>query len=163
MGRARPHKGEPDHRSGGQFVWETMRRRAREAALQVLFQLDVGRLSLQDALASVAAPDWLPEDWALVETLSRGTQAHASEIDAMIAQVAEHWTIERMAAVDRNILRMAIFELQHTTTSVRVIINEAVELAKRYSTEDSGRFVNGLLGHVVRSGMLSLVGQAADV
>jgi N utilization substance protein B len=140
-----------------------MRRRAREAALQVLFQLDVGRLSLEDALASVSAPDWLPEDWVLVETLSRGTQARVPEIDAVIARVAEHWTIERMAAVDRNILRMAIFELQHTTTPVRVIINEAVELAKRYSTSDSGRFVNGLLGNVVRSGMLSLVGQAADV
>jgi N utilization substance protein B len=140
-----------------------MRRRAREAALQVLFQLDVGRLSLEDALASVSAPDWLPEDWVLVETLSRGTQARVHQIDAVIARVAEHWTIERMAAVDRNILRMAIFELQHTTTPVRVIINEAVELAKRYSTSDSGRFVNGLLGNVVRSGMLSLVGQAADV
>jgi transcription antitermination protein NusB len=140
-----------------------MRRRAREAALQVLFQLDVGRLSLEDALASVSAPDWLPEDWVLVETLSRGTQARVPEIDAVIARVTEHWTIERMAAVDRNILRMAIFELQHTTTPVRVIINEAVELAKRYSTSDSGRFVNGLLGNVVRSGMLSLVGQAADV
>jgi transcription antitermination protein NusB len=140
-----------------------MRRRARQAALQVLFQLDVGRLSLEDALASVAAPDWLPDDWALVETLSRGTQANLAQIDTVIARVAEHWTIERMAAVDRNILRMAIFELQHTATPVRVIINEAVELAKRYSTEDSGRFVNGLLGNAVRSGMLPLVGQAADV
>ncbi len=140
-----------------------MRRRAREAALQVLFQMDVGRLSLEDALASVAAPDWLPEDWAFVETLSRGTQANLASIDAIIARVAEHWTIDRMAAVDRNILRMAIFELQHTATPVRVIINEAVELAKQYSTEDSGRFVNGLLGNMVRSGMLSLVGQAADV
>jgi N utilization substance protein B len=140
-----------------------MRRRAREAALQVLFQLDVGRLSLQDALASVAAPDWLPDDWALVVTLSEGTQTHLTEIDVLIARVAEHWTIERMAAVDRNILRMALFELQHTTTPVRVIINEAVELAKQYSTEESGRFVNGLLGQVVRSGMVPLVGQAADV
>ena len=153
---------------GGQFVWEgdpqqAMRRRAREAALQVLFQLDVGRLGLEDALASVAAPDWLPEDWALVVTLSEGTQAHLVEIDALIARVAEHWTIDRMVAVDRNILRMALFELQHTPTPVRVIINEAVELAKQYSTEDSGRFVNGLLGHVVRSGVFPLVGQAADV
>ncbi len=140
-----------------------MRRRAREAALQVLFQLDIGRLSLEDALASVAAPDWLPEDWALVEVLSKGTQVHLQEIDALIARVAEHWTIERMAAVDRNVLRMAIYELQHTATPLRVIINEAVELAKRYSTEESGRFVNGLLGRVVRSGLRPLVGQAADV
>ena len=140
-----------------------MRRRAREAALQVLFQIDVGRLSLEDALASVAAPDWSADDWALLGTLATGTRAHLAQIDAMIARVAEHWTIERMAAVDRNILRMAIFELEHTATPVRVIINEAVELAKQYSTEDSGRFVNGLLGQLVRSGLLSPAGQASDV
>jgi len=140
-----------------------MRHRAREAALQVLFQLDIGRVPLEDALASVAAPDWLPEDWALVVTLSTGTRAHLVEIDALIARLAEHWTIDRMAAVDRNILRMAFFELQHTATPVRVIINEAVELAKQYSTGESGRFVNGLLGTAVRSGLLPLVEQAADV
>lgn len=125
--------------------------------------MDVGRLSIDDALASVAAPDWPADDWALVGTLARGTRAHLMQIDEMIARVAEHWTIERMAAVDRNILRMAIFELEHTATPVRVIINEAVELAKRYSTEDSGRFVNGLLGQVVRSGLRSPAGQASDV
>lgn len=140
-----------------------MRRRAREAALQVLFQMDVGKVSLEDALESVAAPNWLPGDWALVETLSQGARAYQAEIDLVIARVAERWTIERMAAVDRNILRMAIFELRHTTTPVRVVINEAVELAKRYSTEESGRFVNGLLGSVVRSGDAPLVGHAADV
>jgi len=139
-----------------------MRRRAREAALQVLFQMDVGKVSLEDALASVAARDWLPGDWALVETLSQGTRTHQAEIDLVIARVAERWTIERMAAVDRNILRLAIFELRHTATPVRVVINEAVELAKRYSTEESGRFVNGLLGTVVRSGDAPLVSHAAD-
>lgn len=143
-------------------LFETMRRRAREAALAALFQLDVGRSSLDEALAAVRGADWSAEDWALVETLTRGAAAHLSEIDAEIAAAAEHWTIERMAAVDRNILRMAIFELTYTTTPVRVIINEAVELAKRYSTEDSGRFVNGLLGTVARSRNRPLVGQAAD-
>ena len=140
-----------------------MRRRAREAALQVLFQVDVGKLSLDEALAAVAAPAWERDDWALVEALSRGTNAHLSEIDPIITRFAEHWTIDRMAAVDRNILRMAIYELQHTSTSVRVIINEAVELAKWYSTEESGRFVNGLLGTVARAGLSPLVEQAADV
>jgi N utilization substance protein B len=140
-----------------------MRRRAREAALQVLFQMDVGRLSLEDALASVAAPDWSPDDWALLGRLAKGTRDHLAQIDEMIARVAEHWTIERMAAVDRNILRMAIFELEHIDTPVRVVINEAVELAKQYSTEDSGRFVNGLLGRMVRSGPRSPAGRASDV
>src|SRR5579875_1133856 len=126
-----------------------MRRRAREAALSVLFQMDVGKASLEDALATVRV-DWHPDDWPL------------SEIDALIARTAEHWTVERMAAVDRNVLRMALFELLCTSTPVGVVINEAVELAKRYSTEESGRFVNGLLGKVVRSGIPPLVGQAAE-
>ena len=118
---------------------------------------------MDEALAAVATPAWQPDDWALVEGLSRGTSAHLPEIDPIISRFAEHWTIDRMAAVDRNILRMAIYELQHTSTSVRVIINEAVELAKRYSTEESGRFVNGLLGTVARAGLHPLVEHAADV
>ncbi|HLW58961.1 MAG TPA: transcription antitermination factor NusB [bacterium] len=140
-----------------------MRRKARAAALQVLFQMDVGKLSLEDALTSVAAPDWVPDDLTWVETLCRGTRGHLGEIDPVIAQCAERWTLERMAAVDRNILRLAIFELRYTDTPIRVVINEAVELAKRFSTEESGRFVNGLLGKIVRSTTPPLVGHAADV
>jgi N utilization substance protein B len=140
----------------------TMRRRAREAALGVLFQMDLGKLSLEDALETVAGPDWSPDDWSLVVTLARGTREHLAQIDRLIAGVAEHWTLERMAAVDRNILRMAIFELMRGATPVGVVINEAVELAKRYSTEESGRFVNGMLGRIARSGVPPLVRQAAD-
>ncbi len=139
-----------------------MRRRAREAALGVLFQMDLGKLSLEDALDTVKASDWPPDDWSLIVRLARGTRAHLAEIDAIIAHFAEHWTVERMAAVDRNILRMALYELESTDTPVGVVINEAVELAKRFSTEESGRFVNGMLGEIVRSGMPPLVGQAAD-
>ncbi|HYM68327.1 MAG TPA: transcription antitermination factor NusB [bacterium] len=140
-----------------------MRRRAREAALGVLFQMDLGKLSLEEALASARGREWPPDDWTLIVTLARGTRAHLAAIDALIASAAEHWTLERMATVDRNILRMAIFELETSGTPVGVVINEAVELAKRYSTEESGRFVNGLLGKVVRSGLPPLVEQAADV
>ncbi len=141
----------------------TKRRRAREAALRVLFQMDLGKLTLDEALNTVSAPDWPPDDWTLVVTLARGTRASLLEIDPLIARVAEHWTLERMATVDRNILRMAIYELVSTDTPVGVVINEAVELAKRYSTEESGRFVNGMLGKIVRSGVPPLVRQAADV
>lgn len=141
----------------------TKRRRAREAALRVLFQMDLGKLTLDEALNTVSAPDWPPDDWTLVVTLARGTRASLLEIDPLIARVAEHWTLERMATVDRNILRMAIYELVGTGTPVGVVINEAVELAKRYSTEESGRFVNGMLGKIVRSGVPPLVRQAADV
>lgn len=130
--------------------------------MSALFQTDVGKASLEDALATVRGEDWPPDDWTLIETLVRGTRRHLAEIDALIAKTAEHWTVERMAAVDRNVLRMALFELLCTSTPVGVVINEAVELAKRYSTEESGRFVNGLLGKVVRSGVPPLVGQAAE-
>ncbi|HLW48862.1 MAG TPA: transcription antitermination factor NusB [bacterium] len=128
----------------------TSRRQAREAALGVLFQIDLGKIDAGDALDSVRAQGWPRDDWTLIERLVRGTRDHVGEIDALIRGVAEHWTLERMATVDRNVLRMAIFELQHTDTPVGVIINEAVELAKQYSTEESGRFVNGMLGKIVR-------------
>ena len=128
----------------------TTRHQAREAALGVLFQADLGKSDVDDALDPVRAQGWPRDDWTLIERLVRGTRGHVAEIDALISSVAEHWTLERMATVDRNVLRMAIFELQHTDTPVGVIINEAVELAKQYSTEESGRFVNGMLGRIVR-------------
>ena len=130
----------------------TTRHQAREAALGALFELDLGKGRIEEALEPVRAQDWPRDDWALIECLVRGTRGHADEIDALIRGVAEHWTLERMATVDRNVLRMAIFELQHTDTPVGVVINEAVELAKQYSTEESGRFVNGMLGRIVRLG-----------
>jgi N utilization substance protein B len=149
-----------DHRLGGRFVFGrprradamTTRRQAREAALGVLFQVDLGKVDVGDALESVRTQGWSRDDWMLIDRLVRGTRGHLADVDALIRRVAEHWTLERMATVDRNILRMAIFELQHTGTPVGVIINEAVELAKQYSTEESGRFVNGMLGKIVRLG-----------
>jgi len=140
-----------------------MRRRAREAALEVLFQMDLGKLSLDDALESIRGQGWPPDDWTFIVTLVRGTRERLETIDTVIRGVAEHWTLERMATVDRNILRLAVFELQSGDTPVGVVINEAVELAKRYSTEESGRFVNGMLGKIARSGPSPLVRQAADV
>ncbi|HKX18489.1 MAG TPA: transcription antitermination factor NusB [bacterium] len=128
----------------------TTRHQAREAALGALFELDLGKGRIEEALEPVRAQEWPRDDWALIERLVRGTRGHADEIDALIRGVAEHWSLERMATVDRNVLRMAIFELQHTETPVGVIINEAIELAKQYSTEESGRFVNGMLGRIVR-------------
>jgi N utilization substance protein B len=78
--------------------------------------------------------------------LVRGVISHLPEIDAQVAQQAEHWRLERMAAVDRNILRLALYELMFTPdTPPAVVIDEAVELAKRYGSEHSGPFVNGLL------------------
>lgn len=75
---------------------------------------------------------------------------HREEVDAIIRKAAEHWSLERMPVVDRNVLRIGIYELIYTDVPAGVIVDQAVTLAKMLSTEDSGRFVNGLLGRVAR-------------
>jgi N utilization substance protein B len=125
------------------------RRHARDLALQVLFQHDVGRLPIDEALAT-ARRTHADADWEFVETLCRGTVAHAAELDAAIVPLLEGWTLDRLANVDRTILRLAIYELRYLSTPPPVAISEAVELAKRYGTETSGTFVNGLLGALQR-------------
>lgn len=120
-------------------------------ALQVLFQHDVGRLPIEEALRN--ARDRHPEaDWPFVERLCRGVAAHAAELDALLAPYLEGWTVERLASVDRTILRMTLYELRALSTPPAVAINEAVELARRYGTEASAPFVNGVLGALVRAG-----------
>lgn len=83
--------------------------------------------------------------------LAMGTWAHRGELDAELQTAARGWRIERMPAVDRNILRLALYELRHTTTPTAVVISEAVALAKAYSTGRSGAFVNGVLGTLAAS------------
>ncbi|GBD30608.1 N utilization substance protein B [bacterium HR32] len=136
------------------------RHKARQAVLQVLYQAEVGRQRVEDVLSRYAegwsAPDdgspepWDEEDWRFVVRLSRGAWEGRRELDALVGQFAEGWDVDRIARVDLSILRMALYELLHLDTPPAVVINEAVELAKRYSTEDSGRFVNGILGRVYR-------------
>jgi len=130
---------------------KTRRRHARDLALQVLFQHDVGRLPIEEAIATARRQD--PDaDWPFIEALCRGTVAHAADLDAIIIPLLEGWTLERLANVDRTILRLAICELRYLPTPPGVVINEAVELAKRYGTETSGAFVNGVLGEAQRAG-----------
>jgi N utilization substance protein B len=146
------------------------RRRAREVALQVLHVMDVSpELSPEDALArtfdhlgarglveddeaaaggSEAAP--ARPDRALVEELVRGVGAHRAELDEALARLSRNWRVERMAVVERNIIRLALWELLHAPASpVSVVINEAVELAKRFGTAEGAAFVNGLLDRAV--------------
>jgi N utilization substance protein B len=81
--------------------------------------------------------------------LVEGVTAHQEELDALIRQYSEHWRLERMAAVDRNLLRLALYELLHQPAiPAKVVINEAVELAKRYGSEESGSFINGILDRI---------------
>jgi len=129
------------------------RRQAREFALQILYQRDAGGEQLETSIASfwesqgVAQPDIR----TFAEELVRGAERHRESIDVRILAAAEHRDPTRMAAIDRTILRLAIFELLHRDDiPPKVSINEYIEIAKKFSTEDSGAFVNGILDRIWR-------------
>src|SRR5580693_7948074 len=132
------------------------RRRSREQALQILYLWDARRQPLEEA--SAAYYDTLyseesrtkPQPDAFVNRLVTGAVEHVEELDRRITQHAEHWRIERMPSVDRNILRLAAYEMMHCDTPAPVVIDEALELARRYSNEESVQFVNGVLDAVHR-------------
>ncbi len=130
---------------------KTRRRRSRDVALQILFQHDVGRLPIDEALAAARRDD-AGVEWAFVEEVCRGTAAHTPELDALIIRHLSGWTLDRLVNIDRVILRMALYELRYLPTPPGAVINEAVELAKRYGTDESGAFVNGVLGTIYREG-----------
>jgi N utilization substance protein B len=125
------------------------RSKARKRALDVLYAAearDVGPLTvLDERLAAAEAPPL----GAYAEQVVRGVAAHAARIDELIAQHAIDWTLPRMPAVDRAILRIAVFELLYADVDAPVVVDEAVELAKTLSTDNSPRFVNGVLGQIV--------------
>jgi transcription antitermination protein NusB len=126
------------------------RRQSRESALQILYLMDVGGLGLEDAARVYWRDNPMPlRARAFADELARGAAGKLKELDALIVKYAENWELSRMAAVDRNILRMAAYELvHHLDTPVSVAIDEAVEIAKAYSTQDSGKFVNGILDKI---------------
>lgn len=128
------------------------RREARELALRMLFELDLGRQDPNSVIANALAQSPLEgANRELAELLVRGTLAHQGELDQTVAALSTDWALDRQAAVDRNILRMSAFEmLYRPEAAAATIVNEAVELAKKYSTAESGRFVNGVLGAMSR-------------
>lgn len=127
--------------------------RGREAALQLLYQWEIGRIGEPgpdaDALYWTAHPAPEPRQ-AFAAALARGTAARAPAIDLLIAGHARNWRLSRMAVLDRLILRMAIYELQRGRTPPLVVIDEAIELAKAFSGDQSAGFVNGVLDSVRR-------------
>ncbi len=118
-------------------------------ALRVLFEVDVGRQALEAALERMR-PEVSGHEWEYLRTVCTGVWTSRVELDRTIAELTTDWPIDRLANTDRSVLRLAAYELLHTETPPQVVINEAVELAKRYGTEDSGRFVNGVLGTLAR-------------
>lgn len=120
------------------------RREGRERALSLLYEAEVKQLSPGGLLAELPVQ---PERF--VTDLVEGVDAHQSRIDGLITRFAIDWTLDRMPAVDRNLLRLAVYELlERPDIPLGAVISEAVELAKRYSTDESGRFVNGVLASV---------------
>lgn len=142
------------------------RRRARRLALDALYQAEIRDQLPSEALSLLQRQGWnldregdatdsvtaeAPSESAVLYAtiLVNGVQANESSIDRVINEHAEHWTIRRMPVVDRNLLRLAVFELiWEPSVPVAVVINEAVELANSLSTEESGRFINGVLGRL---------------
>jgi transcription antitermination protein NusB len=127
------------------------RTRARELALQFLYQLDLrGDDLLPEAREYVTAEERDAETTRFALRLVQGAFENKSEIDKTIQAVAQNWNISRMAVVDRNVLRLATFELLHCQDiPPKVAINEAIELGKRYSTQNSGAFINGILDKIM--------------
>jgi transcription antitermination protein NusB len=120
------------------------RREARERALSLCYEAEVRGLDADALLADLPAP---PDEYAA--TVVRGVESHRDEVDAILRKVSEHWALERMPLVDRAVLRIGCYELGwQPELPTGVVISEAVELAKEYSTKDSGRFVNGMLARI---------------
>jgi N utilization substance protein B len=128
----------------------TSRRHARELALAALYGAQVGKRSADEMLIETLARTDTSEARAFVRDLVLGTLENEDESAAVIAPLLEGWTLDRLPTIDRIVLQMSVFELLHRAeTDAAVVINEAVELVKKFSTEDSGRYVNGVLGRVL--------------
>ena len=133
------------------------RHRSRRRALQVLFEWDMRRESPDRAIAHYyetlysEESEKQPKPDRFMEELVRGTVEKLPEIDGRIAATSEHWRLNRMAAVDRNILRLAVFEMSQQAVPAAIIIDEALDLARQFSNEESLSFINGLLDAVNRS------------
>jgi N utilization substance protein B len=140
--------------TGASTAKRRTRHRARQAAVQMLYQWEVGQHDIDEVLqtfwaAKLSGADGAPESVrAFAEELVRSTIAQISAIDPIIAETAEHWRLSRMAALDRIILRLAIGEFLNGSTPRNVVINEALELAKTFSGDESAKFVNGILDAV---------------
>lgn len=126
------------------------RRKARESTLQILFQLEFNNPQPEKAIKQYWKYQRASKEIrSYSDLLVEGILSHQEEIDTLIQSVSEHWRLARMAVVDRNILRIAVFELLYEENiTPAIIINEAIEIAKKYSNEEAAMFVNGLLDAV---------------
>jgi len=133
------------------------RHRSRQRALQVLYQWDMNKQSVEQAISSFYDTLYSEENKSkpgrdqFMEELAKGTSEMASDIDHRITSKSANWKLERMPIVDRNILRLAIYEMSRDDTPAAVVIDEALELARQFSSEESVSFINGILDAVHKS------------
>lgn len=126
-----------------------VRRKARETALQALYKIDISESKAAEAGLELEELAPGTESRRYCETLVSGVAAHRDELDSVIEKHSENWTIGRMSVVDRNILRIAAYELLHgRDVPYKVVIDEAVELAKKFGTDESGPFINGIIDKI---------------
>jgi len=130
----------------------TARRRARELALRILYQSEINEEPISEVVRAVMADFRGPDSVRrFASALVEAVESRRDDIDSLIESTSENWALARMASTDRNVLRSAVAELLvFETTEARVIIDEAVSIAARYGTDDSGRFVNGILDRLAR-------------
>ncbi|MBC7741738.1 MAG: transcription antitermination factor NusB [Bdellovibrionaceae bacterium] len=135
-----------------------MRRQSREIALQILFQTEYApQITFEDLFSALEdARNGEPKDRGIIkyaDDIVRGVQAHKEKIDQKITAASRHWKIDRMGGVDRNILRLAVFEMLLASEPIepKIAINEAIEVAKIFGSQESPAFVNGLLDQVIRN------------
>ncbi len=130
---------------------ERGRTRARSQAMQLLFQAEALDVPLEDVLSGDYLLSKGPLDDFAVE-LAEGCYAHLDEVDAVLGRVSDNWRLDRMPGTDRNLMRIAVYEMRYAPERLTdaIVINEAVEIAKAYGTDESSRFVNGVLGRVSR-------------
>ncbi len=129
------------------------RRKSREVALQMLFQWEMGSHTAQHVIGTFLPYQRLePEVEQFARALFEGTVEAKDSLDRCLSQHAQNWRLERMPAVDRNVLRLALYELTHCPeTAPAVVINEAIEIVRRFSSSDSVEFVNGILDSIRKS------------
>lgn len=130
-----------------------MRRQSREIALQILFQTEFAPQISAGQLMSVYEESYDRETAEYAETLVAGVVENKDYVDAKIQSASRHWKIERMAGVDRNVLRVAVYEMKFAPNPLKenIVIDEAVEIAKKFGTTESGAFVNGILDQIAKA------------
>mgnify|MGYP001559206601 CR=1 FL=1 len=124
---------------------------ARRIAMQAIYQADAANIEIADAINNIAESEKLmPETLEFAKTLAESAWKDKDKSDQAIVKLSIDWPLDRIGKVDRSILRLALWELDQKETPTSVVINEAVELAKKYSGEESAKFINGILGSYVR-------------